>query len=142
MRTPLVCLPSLLRRSSFGYEGREVQYRHGGIFQQSLDANMVNLDDAENAAVNEFLTILDEQRFEPKPLLLSKRIHRTVEGQIVVPVSVKGMAPSLSLAILMEHKSEQLYKHTACRVVLAQCPVEDPEKAMYVWGGRDWQAIP
>jgi hypothetical protein len=24
------CLPSLLRRSSFGYEGRELQRRHGG----------------------------------------------------------------------------------------------------------------
>lgn len=107
-----------------------------------IDFNVAELDDVENAAVNEFLTILDEQRVEPKPLLLSKRIHWTVEGQIVVPVSVEGMAPSLSLALLMGHKSEQLYKHTACRVVLAQCPVEDPKKGMYVWGGRDWQALP
>jgi hypothetical protein len=33
--TPLACLPSLLRRSSFGYEGRELRRRHGGIFQHS-----------------------------------------------------------------------------------------------------------
>jgi hypothetical protein len=107
-----------------------------------IDSKVVKLDDAENAAVNEFLTILDEQRFAPKPLLLSNRIHRTLEGQIVVPVSLKGMAPSLSLALLMGQKSEQLYKQTTCRLVLAQCPDEDPEKAMYVWGGRNWQALP
>jgi hypothetical protein len=35
-RTPLACLPSLLRRSSFGYEGRELRRRHGGLFQHSL----------------------------------------------------------------------------------------------------------
>ena len=34
-RTPLTCLPSLLRRSSFGYEGRELQRRHGGPFGQT-----------------------------------------------------------------------------------------------------------
>jgi hypothetical protein len=33
--TPLACLPSLLRRSSFGYEGRELRRRHGGIFQHA-----------------------------------------------------------------------------------------------------------
>ncbi len=33
--TPLACLPSLLRRSSFGYEGREFQRRHGSLFQHS-----------------------------------------------------------------------------------------------------------
>ena len=103
---------------------------------------MVKLDEAENAALNEFLTILDEQQVPPTPLLLSDRIHRRLEGQIIVPVSVKGMAPSLSLALLMGHKSEQVYKHTACRIVLAQCPDEDPEQAMYVWGGRSWQALP
>jgi len=107
-----------------------------------LDLHVVKLDDAEKTAVRGFLAILDEQRFEPKPLFLSNRIHRMVEGQIVVPVSVKGMVPSLSLALLMGHKSEQLYKQTACRVVLAQCPLEDPEKAMFLWGGRDWQALP
>jgi len=107
-----------------------------------IDKNALKLDEVENAAVHEFLTILDEQRFAPKPLLIPNRIHRTLEGQIVVPVSLKGMAPSLSLALLMGHKSEQLYKQTACRVVLAQCPDEDPAKAMYVWGGREWQALP
>lgn len=107
-----------------------------------IDSNVAKLDDAENAAVHEFLTILDEQRYEPKPLPLPKRIHRTVEGQIVVPVSVEGVTPSLSLALLMKQKSDQLYKQTACRVVLAQCPVEDPEKALYMWEGRHWQAIP
>lgn len=107
-----------------------------------IDATVAKLDDAEIAAVNEFLTILDEQRFESKPLPLPKRIHRTVEGQIVIPVSVDGLAPSLSLALLMKQKSDQLYKQTACRVVLAQCPLEDPDKALYMWEERYWQAIP
>jgi hypothetical protein len=107
-----------------------------------IDTNVAKLDDAETAAVKEFLTILDEQRYEPKPLLLPKRIHRTVEGQIVVPVLIEGRTPSLSLALLMRHKSDQLYKQTACRVVLAQCPAEDPEKPLYLWEGRHWQALP
>jgi hypothetical protein len=34
---PLACLPSLLRRSSFGYEGRELRHRHGGSFAQVQD---------------------------------------------------------------------------------------------------------
>lgn len=105
------------------------------------DDNVVKLDDAEKAGLNEFLSILDEQQFSPKPLLLSDRIHRTLEGQIVVPVSIKGMAPSLSLALLMGHKSEQVYKQTACRVILAQCPEEDQDNAMYVWGEHNWQAL-
>ena len=105
------------------------------------DDNVVKLDDAEKAGLNEFLSILDEQNFSPKPLLLSDRIHRTLEGQIVVPVSIKGMAPSLSLALLMGHKSEQVYKQTACRVILAQCPEEDRDHGMYVWGGRNWQTL-
>lgn len=104
--------------------------------------NVSELDAAENTAVNEFVAILNEQQFEPKPLLLSNRIHRTLEGTIVVPVSLKGKAPSLSLALLMGHKSEQLYKQMACRMVLAQCPVEDPKEALYVWGDRNWQALP
>jgi hypothetical protein len=105
-------------------------------------SSVSELDAVENAAVNEFVAILDDQQFYPKPLLLSDRIHRTLEGQIVVPFSLKGKAPSLSLALLMAHKSEQLYKQTICRMVLAQCPVEDPEKAMYVWGGQKWQTLP
>jgi len=35
-REEAVGLPDLLRRSSVGYEGRELQRRHGGIFQHSL----------------------------------------------------------------------------------------------------------
>jgi len=103
--------------------------------------NVAELDAAENAAVNEFVSILDEQEFEPKPVLLSQRIHRTLEGTIVVPISLKRKVPSLSLALLMGHKSEQLYKRTACRMLLAQCPVDDPENAMYVWGERNWQVL-
>lgn len=107
-----------------------------------LIAKRIELDAAEDEAVNEFVTVLEEQQFQPKPLLLRNRIHRTLEGTIVIPVSLKGKAPSLSLALLMAHKSEQLYKHSTCRMVLTQCPVEAPQQAMYVWGGCNWQALP
>jgi hypothetical protein len=105
-------------------------------------AKGLELDCTENAAVNEFVAILDEQQFQPKPLLLPERIHRTLEGTIVIPVSLKGKAPSLSLALLMAHKAEQLYKRSTCRMILAQCPVQDPEQVMYVWGDRNWQTLP
>lgn len=102
----------------------------------------LGLDAAENAAVNEFVAVLEEEQFEPKPLLLRNRIHRTLEGTIVIPVSLKGKAPSLSLALLMAHKSEQLYKHSTCPMALAQCPVEDPKQAMDVCGNPNWQTLP
>lgn len=47
-------------------------------------AKGIELDAAENAAVNEFVAVLDEQQFDPKPLLLSLQragiyLHEHVE---------------------------------------------------------------
>ena len=39
---PLACLPSLLRRSSFGYEDRELRHRHGGLFQHSQNLTIAS----------------------------------------------------------------------------------------------------
>ena len=103
--------------------------------------HLLQLDEVEKGVVQDFLSLLDEQKFPTKILVLSNRIHRTVEGIIVVPVSLNGVLPSLSLALLMDHKSDQLYKQTSCRVRLAQCPTDDPKKGMYVWGDSDWQTL-
>lgn len=102
----------------------------------------LRLDDVEASALTEFLRILGEQEFSPKPAVLEDRIHRTVEGHIVVPVALPGSKSSLSMALLMGHKADQLYKQTSCRFVLAQCPAGDPEHVMYVWKDRDWHPIP
>lgn len=55
---------------------------------------LLKLDEAEKGTVNEFLRLLVEQEFSPKILVLSNHIHRTVEGIIVVPGSLKGALPS------------------------------------------------
>ena len=91
---------------------------------------LLQLDEAEQGVVNEFMSLLEEQTFSLEIQVLSNRIHRTVEGIIVVPVSIKEVVPSLSLALLMDDKAEQLYKQTSCRVRLAQCPTDDPQKGM------------
>lgn len=101
----------------------------------------MKLDEVEKGAVTEFVNVIDAQGFSPPPLVLADRIHRTREGHIIVPVSVKGRHPSHSLALLMNHKTDQLYKQTFCRVRLAQCPLEDPHKGMYLWAGEDWQML-
>ncbi|MDH5574866.1 MAG: hypothetical protein OEY80_05240 [Nitrospirota bacterium] len=60
---------------------------------------MLQLDEAEKNVVQEFLSLLDEQKVSSKFLALSDRIHRTVEGIIAVPVLLNGVLPSLSLAL-------------------------------------------
>jgi len=78
------------------------------------------------------MSILEEQTVSSKMLVLSNRVQRTVGGIIEVPVPLKGTLPALSAALLMDHKTKQLYKQTSCRVRLAQWPSDDPKKGMYV----------
>jgi hypothetical protein len=52
--------------------------------------HLLQLDEVEKGVVHDFLSLLDEQKFSTKILVLSNRIHRTVEGIIVVPVSLNG----------------------------------------------------
>lgn len=97
------------------------------------------LDARERWALDQFLTLLQEARFQPEPEAEPNRITRGAEGQIIVPVQVKAEAPSLDLALLMGQKAQHLYKQTACRFVLAQRPEKDPKGLAYLWDGKDWR---
>lgn len=102
---------------------------------------MMELDTQEELALKEFLQILEEQRFEPKPDIVEDRIQRGPNGQIIVPVTLKAKDPSWSLAQLMGHKADQIYKQTACRLVLAQCLEREPSLQMYIWADNAWSTI-
>jgi hypothetical protein len=102
---------------------------------------VIKLDESEQLALGEFLHILEEQNFDLKPTVLTNRIYRTSDSQIIVPLSVKGQSPSLHIALLMGHKAEQIYKQTACRLVLGQCPENDPNRQMYVWTHDQWSTL-
>ena len=102
----------------------------------------LDLDEAEKGAVKEFVKIIEAQRFSSPLIVLNGRMRRMMDGTLIVPISLAGKTPSLSLALLMNHKTDQVYKQTSCRVRLAQCPLADPKKGMYLWGGSDWEALP
>lgn len=93
---------------------------------------MVELDAQEEMALKEFQQILEIQRVDPKPKVIQSCIHRGSEEQIIFPVTLPATSPSLSLARLMGHRAEHLYKQTACRLVLAQCPAKDSKNSMYI----------
>ena len=102
---------------------------------------MIELDEVEQLALKEFLKIIADPRFQPKTAVLEKRIHRAMDGEIIVPVSVKGKGPSFTAALFTNHKAEQLSKQSNCRFVLAQCPNKDPKSGCYVWGDGEWQQL-
>lgn len=102
---------------------------------------MVGLDEQEQAALDDFVRILHKQFFQPQPVVLRERIHRAHDGQIIVPVLVWGGSPSLSMALLMSHKSDQIYRQTGCRLLLAQCPKRDPTQRMFVRIDHQWVPI-
>ena len=99
---------------------------------------MANPDESEPATLTDFFYIFDEQHFEPKPTVLTSRIHRTSDGQIIIPVSVQGESPSFTIALLMGHNAHQIYNETVCRFVLGQCPEKDPNPQTYIWTGKAW----
>lgn len=103
---------------------------------------MIELDELEQSALEEFLHILEVQHFEPKPTVLTGRIHRASDDQSIVPISVTGESPSHHIALLMDHKAQQIYKQTACRFVLGQCPEKDPNPKIYVWTENQWSTLP
>ena len=104
-------------------------------------ADDLQLDQAENGAVHEFLRMIERQGWFPPPNVLLERMSRMADGTIIVPVTLAGAHPSLSLAMLMNHKTDQLYRQTSCRVRLAQYPSDDPQGGGYLWGGTDWVAL-
>lgn len=102
---------------------------------------MTELDEQERLALDQFLHLLKEERFEPEPIPDLSRILRTAEGQIIVPVRVNAEEPSVSLALLMAHKADQVYKQTGCRFILAQQPERDPKHLLYVWAEEEWHTF-
>lgn len=102
----------------------------------------MELDGSEQLAFETFLHLFEEQHFHSKPTVLTNRIHRTLDGQIIVPISLEAETPSLDIALLMGHKGEQIYKQTNCRIVLGQCPKQDPKSQIYVWADDHWATLP
>ncbi len=102
---------------------------------------IIMLDQHERLALGQLFQILEGEPFEPKPLLDEQAIYRGPDGQIIVPVVIKGSQPSLSLALLMAHKAEQLYKQTGCRFMVTQRLEHDTDKKQFVWAHDTWETI-
>lgn len=100
------------------------------------------LDSQELAALQRFILAVHAERHASNPKADVSRVFRGVAGQICVPVTVTGTHPDIHLAMLMEHKAEQLYKQSGCRFVLVQQLETDPERRNYVWGAGEWQSVP
>jgi hypothetical protein len=104
------------------------------------DLRPLPLDEEERRALDQFVRFIDEAGLAVSTVV--EECHRGPDGRIIVPVGVDAEQPSLSLALFMEHKGNQLYKHTACRCVLAQRPMKSPDKPLFYWSGTDWQLLP
>lgn len=102
---------------------------------------MTVLDEHERRALGQFLDLMEEAAFEPRPQVDQHRIFRSSDGQIIVPVILSAQEPSLHMAMLMAKKAEQVCKQTGCRFVLAQRPEKDPRQRTYVWADEAWQTL-
>ncbi len=102
---------------------------------------MTELDEQERLALDHFLQLLEEERCEPRPNVDRRGVLRGPEGQIIVPVSIGAEKPDLHLALLMEHKAEQIYKQTGCRFVLAQRPEQDSHRRTFIWSEARWRTF-
>ena len=100
------------------------------------------LDAHELASLQRFVVALHEEAHPSKPRVDMTRVFRGTEGQIFVPVTVSGPSPDAHLAMLMEHKAEQLYKQSGCRFILLQRLEADPQRHHYIWAEGSWQTVP
>jgi hypothetical protein len=100
------------------------------------------LDQHELAALQRFIVALQEEPHPSDPHVTMDRIFRGLEGQVFVPVEVSGAQPDAHLAMLMEHKTEQLYKQSGCRFVLVQHLATDADRRSYMWADGAWQTVP
>jgi hypothetical protein len=100
------------------------------------------LDQHELAALQRFIVALQQEPRLSNPRVDVTQVFRGSEGQIFVPVTVSGTSPDPHLAMLMSHKSEQLYKQSGCRLVILQRIDGDPQRASYVWDGAAWKTVP
>ncbi len=96
------------------------------------------LDQSEQQALDEWLALLHEGAPEVQPRTDTSHAFRGSDGRIVVPVVVRGTAPSLSLALLMAQKDEQIYRQFGVRLQIAQRPDGDPKPQLHLWDGQAW----
>ena len=99
------------------------------------------LDEHERRALGTFLHVLEEERFEPKPQVQEAHILRGPEGQIIVPVVLDADELSMSMALLMAHKAEHLYRQTGCRFVLAQRLKKGEGEQYSIWADGGWKPL-
>ncbi len=100
------------------------------------------LDDSERLALRHFAQLFKEARTDGRQELDLRRLSRSAEGHILVPVTLPGRDPDFSLAMLMEHKAEQVYKQTGCRFLLVQRPTKHPSRHALVWTDGAWRVVP
>ena len=106
------------------------------------DRLRAELDQHELAVLQRYMVALHEEPHVSNPRVDVTQVFRGVEGQIFVPVTVSGATPDAHLAMLMEHKAEQLYKQSGSRFVLLQRLEADPQRQNYVWAEGSWQTVP
>lgn len=121
-----------IRFASFNYDQLD-RPREG-------EAVSIVLDELERGVYRRFVDVVRLSTISPPPSLDEKELRRGPDGRIIIPVTIEAERPSLSLAMLMAHKSEYLYRHSGCRLILAQRPLRDPDKKTYVWDGT-WQTL-
>ena len=100
------------------------------------------LDAHELAALQRFMVAIHQEPHPSNPRIDVSQVFRGLEGQIFVPVTVSGTTPDVHLAMLMEHKAEQLYKQSGCRFVLLQRLGTDPQRQNYFWAEGAWKTVP
>ncbi|MGE3154849.1 MAG: hypothetical protein AB7G48_20260 [Nitrospiraceae bacterium] len=100
----------------------------------------VVLDELEQGVYRRFVDVMRLSTITPRPSLDEAGVRRCPDGQIIVPVTMEAERPSLSLAMLMAHKSDYLYRRSGCRFILTQRPLRDPNQKAYVWNGA-WQTV-
>lgn len=106
------------------------------------DLRPLPLDEQERRALAQFNRFVDEAGLAAKTVVEERNIFRGSDGQIIVPVGLDADEPSLSLALFMEHKGNQLYNQTGCRFLLAQRPMRSPGEPLCCWSGGGWQSLP
>lgn len=97
------------------------------------------LDPHELAALQRFVAAIQEEVRLSVQQVEVAAVFRGAEGQIFVPVVIEAATPDAHLAMLMEHKAEQLYKQSGCRFVLLQQLETDPQRDNYVWVEGTWK---
>ncbi|HET9961175.1 MAG TPA: hypothetical protein VFQ34_02460, partial [Nitrospiraceae bacterium] len=127
-----------------GYARKAEAPRVRTELDEELQAAIVraDLDESERLALRHFVRLFDESRTDERQVLELGGLSRSEDGHILVPVMLPGAHPDLGLAMLMERKSEQVYKQTGCRFQLMQRPAKDPSGQALVWRDGEWRTLP